>query len=159
MIFLKKKIIIISLIGILLDRISKILVIKNMPLHKSIRIIPKFFYLTHTKNIGAAWSILSGNRILLILIAISVLFLILYYISKDKKITLIESITYGFIISGIIGNLIDRIYFGYVIDFLDFYIFKYDFPIFNIADTLIVLGAVIYVVSGLKRGDKDENKN
>ena len=157
--FLKKKVIIIGLIGLLLDRISKIIIMKKMIQYNSISIIPKFFSITYTKNIGAAWSILSGNRILLIIISISVLSALIYYLFKEKNITNFGSISYGFILSGIIGNLIDRVIYGYVIDFLDFNIFGYDFPVFNIADTLIVLGVIIYVMIYSKRGDKYESNN
>ena len=142
-----------------MDRFSKIYIISKIPLHKSINIISNFFSITYVKNTGAAWSILSGNRLFLIIVGVIVLVMFIYYIFKEKNITLIESVSYGLIFSGITGNLIDRVFYGYVIDFFDFYIFGYDFPIFNIADTLIVVGVIIYIFSCKKRGVIDEGNN
>ena len=142
-----------------MDRFSKIYIISKIPLHKSINIISNFFSITYVKNTGAAWSILSGNRLFLIIVGVIVLAMFIYYIFKEKNITLIESVSYGLIFSGITGNLIDRVFYGYVIDFFDFYIFGYDFPIFNIADTLIVVGVIIYIFSCKKRGVIDEGNN
>ena len=159
MIFLKKKIFIIGIIGLLLDRASKIIISKKLLLHKSITLIPRVLYITYEKNDGAAWSILSGNRLLLIIVSFIVLVAFIYYLIKEKNINVIESISYAFILSGIVGNLIDRICYGYVIDFINVYIFEYDFPIFNIADVLIVMGTIIYVITCIKRGDKIENSN
>ena len=156
---MRKKILIISLIGFFLDRLSKIVIVNKLVLNKSIRIIPKFLYITYAKNTGAAWSILSGNRLLLIIISFIALGLFIYYILKDKNITFVESISYGLILSGIIGNLVDRLFYGYVIDFIDVYIFNYDFPIFNIADFLIVIGVILYGLTCIKSGDKNESSN
>lgn len=142
-----------------MDRFSKIYIISKIPLHKSINIISNFFSITYVKNTGAAWSILSGNRLFLIIVGVIVLVMFIYYIFKEKNITLIESVSYGLIFSGIVGNLIDRVFYGYVIDFFDFYILGYDFPIFNIADTLIVVGVIIYIFSCKKRGVIDESNN
>ncbi len=152
---MKKKILIISLLGIIADRISKILVSNGT----SFVVIKNFFSITYARNFGAAWSILSGNRLFLILITIIALGLIIYYIVKSNKITNIEALSYGLVLGGIIGNFIDRLFFGYVIDFLDFYIFGYNFPIFNIADSLIVIGVVILIIISFIRGDKNESNN
>ena len=70
----------------------------------------------------------------------------------------IDAITYGLLLGGICGNFFDRIVYGYVVDFLDFKIFSYDFPVFNIADVLIVVSVVIMTVLYV-RGDKDENNS
>ena len=70
----------------------------------------------------------------------------------------IEIIGYSLLLGGAIGNLIDRIVYGYVIDFLDFYIFKYDFPIFNVADIGIVVGIILLLVSMILEVYKNDNK-
>ena len=139
-------IIFITLIVIILDIISKILISNILILNESITVIPNFFYLTYANNYGGAWSIFEGNT------------LIIYYLFKNKVTRKIEIIGYSLLLGGAIGNLIDRIVYGYVIDFLDFYIFKYDFPIFNVADIGIVVGIILLLVSMILEVYKNDNK-
>lgn len=152
---MKKKILIIALIGIIVDRISKILVSSS----NGYVVIKNFFNITYAKNFGAAWSMFSGNRWFLVFVTVFALLFILFYIYKAKNINKIETLSYGFILGGIIGNFIDRLFFGYVIDFLDFNILGYNFPIFNIADSLIVIGAIIMIIASFVRGDKNESSD
>ena len=150
---MKKKIAILSIISFLIiaiDRVVKIIVNRYIPLNKSISVIKNIFYLTNVHNEGAAFSIMYGLRYILIAISIAFLVFIIYYMYKKKK----YNIEFALIISGLIGNLIDRIVFGYVIDYIGVIIFKYYFPIFNIADALIVIGAIILLFR--KDGDKNE---
>ena len=121
-------------LSVLLDQIIKIVVSYNMGINDTISIINNFFSITYVTNIGAAWSILSGGRILLILLACLAINLIYFMFIYKKEVDNKNQIFYGLLLGGIIGNLIDRIVFGYVIDYLDFNIFGYNFPIFNIAD-------------------------
>lgn len=148
-----KKLISISAIIVFIDQLVKIIIKTNMRVNTSIKIIDKFFYLTYVHNVGAAWSILSGYRYLLIILSISVLIFIYLIFIKNKELTNKENITYGILIGGIIGNLIDRIIYGYVIDYLDFYIFNYNYPIFNIADICIVISIFTLIILTIK-GDK-----
>ena len=115
-----KKIFSISFICILIDQIIKFIITINLNFTESINIIKNFFRITYLQNNGAAFSILSGNRIFIILITLLSLILIYFILIKNKRINNIESICYGSLIGGIIGNLIDRIRLGYVIDYLDF---------------------------------------
>ena len=131
-----KKMYIVSLLVFLLDRITKALV-ENMMGEKVVDIIKNIFYFAYVKNDGAAFSILGTQRILLIVLSVLALAFIIYYITKHDK----NNIGYFFLIGGILGNLADRIFLGYVIDFIGINIFTYSFPIFNIADIFIVLGA------------------
>ena len=150
---MKKKITILSIISfliIVIDRVVKIIVNKYIPLNKSISVIKNVFYLTNVHNEGAAFSIMTGLRYILICLSIVFLILLIYYMYKKKK----YNIEFALIIGGLIGNLIDRIVFGYVIDYIGVIIFKYYFPIFNIADALIVIGAIILLFR--KDGDKNE---
>lgn len=140
-----KKISIISLAVILIDRIVKILVTNNFELNVRNEIINNFFYITNCHNYGAAFSLFSGNVIFLIFITLIVLFLI-YREVKKSSINKVNSILYGLLLGGIIGNLFDRIFYGYVIDYLDFKIFNLDFAIFNIADMAIVIGALLLII-------------
>lgn len=145
-----KKIAIFSIVFILIDQIIKLLITNNIVYLNSIEIIPNFFYLTHVHNEGAAWSIFSGNTLFLILIAIAVLVFIYLFFIKGKKLSNIETITYSLLIGGIIGNLIDRIVFKYVIDYLEFIFGSYHYPVFNFADICIVVSVITLIIYSFK---------
>lgn len=149
---------IILAIEVVIDQIIKYIICKELSLYQSIRVIDDFFYITYVKNDGAAWSILSGNRIFLILMSLLVIWLIYRYFIKNKKLNLTEQATYGIIYGGIIGNLVDRLLRGNVIDYLDIRIFGYNFPVFNFADICIVFSVIVLAVLVL-RGEEDANKN
>lgn len=151
-----KKISLISLIVFFIDRVTKILISSNFSLSVRNKIINKFFYITNCHNEGAAFSIFSGNILFLILITLIVLYLIYKTLKQKKKLSKISYISYGLLLGGIIGNLFDRLFYGYVIDFLDFQIFKFDFAVFNVADMAIVIGAVMLLIfeGSDKNGDK-----
>ena len=151
---MKKKIIIIASIITILDQISKILIKSMFNVGDSLKIIKNFFYIKYIKNYGASWGVLSGYRLFLIIVGLLAVIIVFSYI-KELKNNKINTLGYSFLLGGIIGNLIDRIIYGYVIDFLDFIIFGYDYPIFNIADTFIVLGGVFIIISMIK-GDSNE---
>ena len=151
---MKRKVYIYSLLLVLLDFFIKILIKNNLELYQSIEIIPNFFRITYVKNIGAAFSILEGKQIFLIILGLLVLGIIFRYLKKDK-LNKIKTIYYSLLIGGIIGNLIDRIIYNGVIDYLDFNIFSYEAPIFNLADIFIFFGVVIILLEG---GKKDGNK-
>ena len=146
---MKKKVYLITIIGIILDQISKLLIVSKLPLGESKTIIKKFFYITHVNNTGAAWGMFSNNTILLIIISILFTGFFIYFI-EHNKLKLYEEISSGLILSGIIGNMIDRIFRRYVVDFLNFYIFGYDYPVFNIADTFIVVGVIVLCIFYIK---------
>ena len=151
-----KKLLGISFISIVLDRIIKMLVV-SLGYGNSITIINNFFNITCMYNDGAAWSILSGRRVFLVIFTLVELLILYLVFIRGKELNKTEEIVMGLLVGGIIGNLIDRIVYGYVIDYLDFNIFGYDFPIFNLADSLIVIsvGILIYAVC---RGDIDVSK-
>ena len=151
-----KKIGIISLIVIIIDRILKVLVTNNFVLNVRNKIIDGFFYITNCHNEGAAFSLFSGNVLFLIFITLIVLFLI-YRTIKKEDVNKIGTLAYGLLLGGILGNLYDRIFYGYVIDYLDFIIFKFDFAIFNLADAAIVIGAILLIV--FEGSDNDGRKN
>jgi len=142
-----KKIIGVSSIFLIIDIVIKLLVKNNLVLNQSIKIIDNFFYITYVKNTGAAWSILSGKQLFLILVSLFIVISLFIYLYKKKTYTKIEKIGYSMLIAGAVGNLIDRIVYGYVIDYLNFYIFNYNFPVFNFADTCIVIGIVLLCIS------------
>lgn len=156
---MKKFILIFTMLLTFIDQIAKYLVINNLELYKSIKVIPNFFYITFAKNDGAAFSILSGGRWFFIAIGVIALVLIIRYIFIDTKISKFDVASYSLVVSGILGNLIDRIVYGYVVDYMDFYIYKYNAPIFNFADMCIVIGAFMVLYSLTIRGDRIENTN
>lgn len=142
---------------VVLDQASKIyltLVNKTSPI--DLEVIRGFFRITYTCNDGAAFSILKGKRVFFIIMTIIVVCLIVYYLLKNK-VYWVEKYSLLLIISGAVGNLIDRIMYGYVIDFLDFIIFGYDFPVFNIADSFITIGAIGLIISILFLNKEGEN--
>ena len=106
-------------------------------------------------NTGAAFSILTSNTILLILVSIVALNLIYFFLIRNRDLTKLENVIYGVLIGGILGNLIDRIIHGYVIDYLDFTIFGYAFPVFNFADICIVISIFLIIILTCK-GEKNE---
>ena len=141
-----KRFYIITLLVLVLDRITKILV-ENFLDNKVIDVIKNIFYLTYVKNEGAAFSILISQRLLLILLGVAAIIVIYYYVKKNNK----TNIGYAFLMGGILGNLIDRVVFGFVIDFIGIIIFNYHFPIFNIADSFIVVGAILILFEKEKK--------
>ena len=132
-----------SVFIIFLDQIIKIIVEHQLFLRQSIEFISGFFSVTYVQNYGAAFSVLTGNRIFLIVIALVALLMIYQCFINGKLLNKIEQITYGLLVGGIIGNLLDRMFRGYVVDYLDFQIFHYDFPVFNLADISIIVSALL----------------
>ncbi|MBN2557852.1 MAG: signal peptidase II [Clostridia bacterium] len=126
------------------DRLSKHYISSKMELGESIEVIKDFFYITHHTNTGAAWGIFGNITMLLGIMSVIVAAGLVYFFIKYDMWPVRLSIT--MIISGAIGNAIGRIFNGRVTDFLDFYIFGYDFPIFNVADIMVTLGTAVLVV-------------
>ncbi len=127
-----------------IDRIVKLLITDNFEINVRNKVINNLLYITNCHNKGAAFSLFSGNVIFLIFITFIILFLIYRNVTK-KDISKIEVISYGILLGGILGNLFDRLFYGYVIDYIDFIIFNFDFAIFNIADICIVVGALLLI--------------
>ncbi len=145
---MKKKYIIFSLTIILLtlfDQISKIIVVNNFELYDSVVLINNFLKFYYLKNTGASFGILSGKMVLIILInLIMIIYLIREIINhKESNLLLVSS---SLIISGAFGNLIDRVFRGSVIDFISFTIFNREMPVFNLADTFITIGVILYII-------------
>ena len=146
---MKKKVYILSIIFLLIDIFTKQLVKNILNLYDSIPIIPNFFSITYVINDGAAFSILKGELWLFIILGFVLLFFIFYYLQKEK-LNIYKTIYYSFLIAGVLGNLLDRMLYKGVIDFLDFTIFSYNAPIFNLADTFIVISVILIVFESLK---------
>jgi signal peptidase II len=145
----KTRIVFIVLIVIVcVDQATKMIVDRTLPLHQSIPVFESFFSLTYIRNTGAAFGLLAQSgeffrRTFLIgfsLFAIGFIILMLRRLPESEKAL---TIALGFILSGAVGNLIDRLMYGEVIDFLDFYWSGYHWPAFNVADSFITIGVVI----------------
>ena len=130
----------------LIDLLSKHIVMKSISLNESIDIIKNFFRLTYTHNDGAAFGIFGGKTIFILIVSFFVLSYLLFELFRNKKANRTIDLGITLIIGGLLGNLLDRLYFGYVRDCLDFKIFNYDFAIFNIGDTAIVIGATLFLI-------------
>ncbi len=130
------------------DQFTKYLVVQNLQ-DKPFILIPKVFQFTYHENDGAVWGILSGRTIFLVIMAVILLsFMVFIYIKipNEKRYNALHIILL-FICAGAVGNLLDRILKGYVVDFLYFELI--DFPIFNIADCYITISSVLLVLLGL----------
>ncbi len=133
----------IIILGFILDRVSKVWVIDTLA-DKTISVIDNFFYLRYLENRGAAFSILQGKTIFLIvmtsLVSLAMLLVIIKYKDKFLRVSL------SLILSGALGNLYDRITKGSVTDFLDFHFGSFTFPTFNIADMFVVVGTILLAI-------------
>ncbi|MBE6157458.1 MAG: signal peptidase II [Firmicutes bacterium] len=145
----KEKVYSISAIVLIIDQIIKLLIKNNLNLLDEIKIIPNLFSIFYVENTGAAFSILDGKVYVFVLVALILLFILDKYL-KEENLTKISIISLGIIIGGIVGNLIDRLLYHSVIDYLSFNIFGYNFPVFNIADICITVGVVIYIIDQIK---------
>lgn len=150
---MKTKTLLISIFFFLLDLITKLIIDLKLELTLSIPIINNFFYLTKVYNYGASWSFLSGHQFLLIIITIIMLIILFFYQRKFKN-NKRNILAFGLLYGGIFGNLVNRFLYEYVIDFLDFKIIGYDFPVFNIADICIVIGIFLLIIAIFKKEDE-----
>lgn len=137
----------IVLVLVMLDQMIKWLVQTQFPFQKEIKIIPSFFSLCYVKNQGAAWSVLENMPHILLLFSLLVVVFLVYY-SIKKHPSFQEQLSICFVLAGAIGNLLDRLFVGEVIDYLAFTFFNYAFPIFNFADICIVFGIFFWIFVG-----------
>jgi signal peptidase II len=136
-----------------LDQLTKLWVVENIPFNpyhdhdglQDITVIPGFFYLIHVGNTGAAWSIMSGKSTLLACLALITLGGIFFWRRTLGLHLRPIQISFGLLCGGIVGNLIDRIAYKHVVDFLDFHFGSYIYPTFNIADCGICIGVILYL--------------
>ena len=128
---------------IVIDQISKYLALNNLANIGSIPIIENIFHLTYVENRGAAFGMFQNNQIVFIIVAVVASIVGLYYIYK-KKLNLLGNISIVLIIAGAIGNLIDRVRLGFVVDYFDFR-FIWDY-VFNVADIFVVVGTILLCI-------------
>lgn len=150
---------IIACVILILDQATKLYVDANFLLHESVPVIRDFFHLTYVRNKGAAFGILADNAVRIpffIIVSIVAMFGILWYIKRiraDQKLTIFSL---SLIFSGALGNLIDRIRLGEVIDFLDVFWQRHHWPAFNVADSAITVGVTLLFIEMWR---EDRNKS
>ena len=133
----------VALIVVAIDQLSKWAVVQFMELFESIPVIEGWLHITSSRNTGAAFSILQNKQWFLIPLSILVIVFIIYYIYKERKNKLF-SFSLALVLGGAVGNLIDRIITGSVVDFIDVRIIN--FAIFNIADSAITIGVTLLII-------------
>lgn len=144
------RLMIVSGLVLVFDQISKAIIIQWLPLYETILVIPGFFNITHIHNPGGAFGFLADqsavwrNFVFLFISGIAI-GLIIYFYHKTPNTHLLLSCGFALIFGGAVGNMLDRIRLGVVIDFLDFYVGKLHWPAFNVADSAITIGITIFV--------------
>lgn len=139
----------IALAVVAIDQISKWLVVNTMHLGEQIPLIENLLYITSHRNRGAAFGILQDQMWLFFIITIIVIAGIVYYLQTQVKFVG-TGIAFGLVLGGALGNFIDRLFRGEVVDFIDVKIIGYDFPIFNVADSCLVIGVILLMLFTLK---------
>ncbi len=148
-------------ITVILDQVTKQMVASSMRLYESIAVVP-YFNLTYVHNTGAAFSFLSDQggwqRWFFAALAFVVSLIITVWIARLKKNEWMLAVSLSLILGGAIGNLIDRLLFGYVIDFLDVYYQTWHYPAFNVADSAITLGVILMLLESVGVGRPPEEE-
>ncbi|GGD18853.1 peptidase A8 [Pontibacillus chungwhensis BH030062] len=150
---------VLAIVIILIDQLTKWIIDTQMKLLESIPVIEDVFYITSHRNKGAAWGMLEGQFWFFYIITTFVIVFVIYYIQKYTKDNPLLGISLGLILGGAVGNFIDRIFRKEVVDFLDVYIGSYDFPIFNVADSALVVGVgLVFIATILDERKKGSAK-
>ena len=130
-----------ALLIVLLDQLTKFLTKQNFQLNESIPVIKNILHLTYVTNTGSAFGFFKGFNILFILLSIIVIIAIFYNLNKIKNNERLLQFSVGLLLGGTIGNLIDRLAYGSVIDFIDFRIW----PVFNVADSAVTISVILLI--------------
>ena len=139
-----------SFVFLIIDQIVKIVLNNRMILNQTVIVIKNFFSITLVHNTGAAFSLFSGNRYLFIFIAILIILGLIFYIKGLEYLDELDVFIYSMLFAGILGNLVDRVVYGYVIDYLSFNFGNFFFPVFNFADICIVVAVFLYIARTIK---------
>lgn len=149
-----------SLLAVILDQGSKLAIASSMQLYESIQIMP-FFKLTYVHNTGAAFSFLSEaggwQRWFFAGLALAISVVIAVWLTRLKKHETLLAVALALVLGGAVGNLIDRLAYGYVIDFLDVYYGTWHWPAFNVADSAITLGVILMLAESFGLGSSKES--
>jgi signal peptidase II len=150
----------IALVVLVIDQISKWIVDTQMAIGERITLIERILYFTSHRNKGAAFGILQGQMWFFYIITLIVIVGIVYYMQKEAKNSSLFGVSLALILGGAIGNFIDRLFRGEVVDFVDTYIFGYNFAIFNVADAALCIGVALLFIKMIQdeRQQKKEHK-
>ncbi len=147
-----------ALIVFVADQASKAWIISRLPFPTygefggAITVIKGFFYIVHVGNTGAAWSMFSGQSVLLAALAAATLVAIFFWRHSLGLRDRATQFSFGLLCGGIVGNLVDRLLHGHVIDFIDLHFGSYVYPTFNVADSGICVGVILYLIQSLRAG-------
>jgi signal peptidase II len=153
----------IAALVVVFDRLAKWIVDKNIALHESVAVVPGFFHLTHVENRGAAFGLFAESPsewkiAVLVLFSLVALVVVSALLWKNSHAMTTTGVGLALILGGALGNLWDRLVSGQVVDFLDFYVGSYHWPAFNLADSAIVVGALLLVTEILFSKSPSEQK-
>ena len=150
-----------SAVAFLLDLLTKYIVVQKFDLYESVNVLP-VFNLTYVRNYGAAFSFLADHdgwqKYFFILLAVGISLMLAYFMKKNRADQTLQNAAYALIIGGALANMVDRAYNGFVVDFFDFYWDIYHYPVFNVADIAICIGAGLLALDAFK-GDKNKQKS
>ena len=141
---------------IAIDQFTKLLIVKSLEVGDSIKVISNAIYITSHRNQGAAWGILQGKMWLFYIVTVVVLVILFMFFKNEGYGQPVIQLGLSLLIAGSIGNFIDRLFRGEVVDFIDTYIFSYNFPIFNVADAALTIGVIVLIIVILFEGKEEK---
>ena len=147
---------IVAIVILIIDQLTKKIITATMNIGDSYEVIPHFLNITSHRNNGAAWGILSGKMGFFYIITLIILDVLIIFYIKETKYNAFMQVAISLLFAGALGNFIDRLFNGEVVDFIDTNIFGYDFPIFNIADSSLTIGVIFVIIALVKDATKKE---
>ena len=147
---------IVAIVILIIDQLTKKIITAIMNIGDSYEVIPHFLNITSHRNNGAAWGILSGKMGFFYIITLIILAVLIIFYIKETKYNAFMQVAISLLFAGALGNFIDRLFNGEVVDFIDTNIFGYDFPIFNIAESSLTIGVIFVIIALVKDATKKE---
>ena len=147
---------IVAIVILIIDQLTKKIITATMNIGDSYEVIPHFLNITSHRNNGAAWGILSGKMGFFYIITLIILAVLIIFYIKETKYNAFMQVAISLLFAGALGNFIDRLFNGEVVDFIDTNIFGYDFPIFNIADSSLTIGVIFVIIALVKDATRKE---
>ena len=147
---------IVAIVILIIDQLTKKIITATMNIGDSYEVIPHFLNITSHRNNGAAWGILSGKMGFFYIVTLIILAVLIIFYIKETKYNAFMQVAISLLFAGALGNFIDRLFNGEVVDFIDTNIFGYDFPIFNIADSSLTIGVIFVIIALVKDATKKE---
>ena len=142
-----------SMAAFVLDLLTKYIVLQKFDLYESLNVLP-MFNLTYVRNYGAAFSFLADHngwqQYFFVLLAVIISLMLVYFLKKNSIAQRLQNSAYALIIGGALANMVDRLYHGFVVDFLDFYWRDWHYPVFNVAEIAICIGAGLLAIDAFK---------